>query len=160
MASSLIDTDKINKLRGEITTILGLNNVNIPYDIKVSTMTFQAKLKTQFYTVNIYKYMKKREGGIVKIAKENRNKKNKNNISKNKNINKNKNYKVSHKYKNDNKTKNKNKQSDVFLNQVTVYINVRNKEKPVSVKIFNSGTIHLTGCVSIDNLLEAVHKLC
>src|SRR5436305_718219 len=82
MASSLIDTDKINKLRGEITTILGLNNVNIPYDIKVSTMTFQAKLKTQFYTVNIYKYMKKREGGIVKIAKENRNKKNKNNVRK------------------------------------------------------------------------------
>lgn len=53
----------------------------------------------------------------------------------------------------------KNRQSDEFLNQVTVLIGVSNKIKPVSVKIFSNGAIHFTGCVNIDNMLEATYKL-
>ena len=35
-----------------------------------------------------------------------------------------------------------------------------NKDKPVSVKIFNNGSIHFTGCIAVENMVEAVYKLC
>lgn len=132
-----LNTIEINELRRRIVDTLELNNVDIPEDIKISTMTLEAKLNTRFYPWNIYKYIKKSENGIVKIVKENRNKN-----------------------KKTRKTKNKNKQSDVFLNQVTISIQVSGKVRPVSVKIFNSGTMHFTGCICVDNMLEAVYKLC
>lgn len=130
-----IDIDKIQILRNNIKQILELDKVEIPDDVRISTMTLEAKLNTKFYPLNIYNYIRKSADGIVKIVKENRNKKNK-------------------------KIKNKNKLSEVFLNQVTVSIMVSGKTKPVSVKIFNSGTFHFTGCICVDNLLEAVYKLC
>lgn len=128
------DSQKINDLRKMIDSILELNVVKIPEDVKISTMTLEAKLPTRFYPWNIYKYIRRSTDGIL-INNENRDKKNK-------------------------KAKNKNKQSEVFLNQVTISIMVSKKTKPVSVKIFNSGTIHFTGCVCADDLLEAVYKLC
>jgi TATA-box binding protein (TBP) (component of TFIID and TFIIIB) len=131
----ILDMEKIKELRQKIKGTLELSNVDIPENIKISTMTLEAKLNTKFYPWNIYKYIRRDNDGIINVVKENRNKKIK-------------------------KGKNKNKQSEVFLNQVTVSIRVSNKEKPVSVKIFNSGTVHFTGCVCIDNLLEAVYKLC
>jgi TATA-box binding protein (TBP) (component of TFIID and TFIIIB) len=133
----ILDTEKINRLRQEIKDTLELNNLDIPEDIKISTMTLEAKLNTRFYPWNIYKYIRRSADGIVNVIKENRNKKIK-------------------------KVVNKNKQSETFLNQVTVSIAVSKKanKKPVSVKIFNSGTMHFTGCVSVDDLLEATYKLC
>ncbi len=130
----ILDTEKIDQLRLVIRTTLELNNVDIPEDIKISTMTLEAKLNTRFYPWNIYRYIRRSDDGII-VVKENRDKKNK-------------------------KAKNKNKQSEVFLNQVTLSIMVSKKKKPVSVKIFNSGTIHFTGCVCADDLLESVYKLC
>lgn len=160
----LFDTSKIEKLRTDIKNTLELNNVDIPEEIKISTMTLEAKLNTRFFPWNIYRYIKKSEDGIVGVVKENRNKKDKKkkkaeklaedmdaDYAENAKTNRTK----------DKKTKkSKNKQSEVFLNQVTVSIKVSNKEKPVSVKIFNSGTVHFTGCVCVDNLLEAAYKLC
>lgn len=131
----VLDTDKINNLRQEIKDTLELNNVDIPEEIKISTMTLEAKLNTQFYPGNIKKYVKDSADIRVIQKKKPKNKKVK-------------------------KTNNKNRQSDAFLNQITVSIRVSNKKNPVSVKIFNSGTLHLTGCVCIDNLFEAVYKLC
>lgn len=130
----VLDSQKINNLRKMIDQTLELDTVEIPHDIKISTMTLEAKLNTRFYPWNIYKYIRRSTDGIL-IGNENRDKKNK-------------------------KAKNKNKQSEVFLNQVTISIIVSKKTKPVSVKIFNSGTIHFTGCVCADDLLEAVYKLC
>ncbi len=129
-----VDSQKIYNLREMINWTLELDVVKIPEDVKISTMTLEAKLKTRFYPWNIYKYIRRSTDGIL-IGNENRDKKNK-------------------------KAKNKNKQSEVFLNQVTISIMVSKKTKPVSVKIFNSGTIHFTGCVCADDLLEAVYKLC
>jgi TATA-box binding protein (TBP) (component of TFIID and TFIIIB) len=131
----MYNTQSIHKLQKVIQESLSLENVNIPKDIQISTMTLEAKLDTKFYPWNIYKYIKRSTDGIVKVVKENRNKVKKT-------------------------CKNKNRQSDVFLNQVTVSIKVTDKKNPVSVKIFNSGTMHFTGCIHVDNLLEAVHKLC
>lgn len=289
-----IDIEKITKLRNNITEILELDNVNIPDDIKISTMTLEAKFNTIFYPWNIYRYIKKSKDGICDVVKGPKQKKcdnvknkidNKNEVctiendleqkiiinklsesdtdlktinkynsvlnttritSKststfapritsqtkyNKYNNYNNNIKTITKNENEKKTNPKdtqskisstskitsnltnstniqsnstvkstsnttsnstvkstsnstsnttsntasnttsnsrsktkskvsNRQSDVFLNQVTVSIVVKNKDKPVSVKIFNNGTVHFTGCVTIDNLLEATYKLC
>ena len=159
-----IDGETIKILKEKIKDKLELNNVNIPPDIKISTMTLEAKFNTKFNALYIYNYIIKSENGIVNVVKENRNKKDKKNkkaeqlandmdeeYAENAKINRSK-YKQT--------KKSKNKQSEVFLNQVTVSIKVSNKEKPVSVKIFNSGTVHFTGCICIENLFEAAYKLC
>ena len=144
----------IEKIKSEFNRILELN-VNFNKDIKISTMTLEAKLNTRFFPGNIFHYIKKSEGNILGVVKENRTK-----TEKKKKKEKNTAEFLNTKTNTINNKKSKNKQSDVFLNQVTVSIKVCNKENPVSVKIFNSGTIHFTGCVCVDNLLEAAHKLC
>lgn len=160
----LFDAKKIEKLRNEIKDTLELNNVDIPEEIKISTMTLEAKLNTRFFPWNIYRYIKKSDDGIVGVVKENRNKKDKKKkkaekLAEDMDADYAENAKTNRSREKKTK-KSKNKQSEVFLNQVTVSIKVSNKEKPVSVKIFNSGTVHFTGCICVDNLLEAAYKLC
>ena len=159
-----IDMEKVNILRLKIKDTLELGNVNIPDDIKISTMTLEGKFNTTFYPWNIYKYIKRNKNGdaITCVVKGNSKKKKKDNnddLDLDENKEKKQNYNIP-KSKVRKGTQSKNRQSDVFLNQVTVGIKVSNKDKPVSVKIFNNGTVHFTGCVTIDNLLEATYKLC
>lgn len=130
-----VDANTIDEVRNKIKNILELNDVIIPIDIKISTMTIEAKLKTKFYPWNIYRYIRRSLNAIVSVVKP-KEKKNKRN------------------------TKNKNKQSDIFLNQVAVSIKVSQKKKPVSVKVFKNGSLHFTGCICVDDLLESVYKLC
>ena len=115
--------------------------------VKIATMTFEGKFNTKFHPLNIYNYINKHENGIVSIIK----------ISDKK-------YRRTQKFIHtiDNKQLDDTKytHNDMFLNQVTVNINVSNKKNPVSIKIFSNGSVHFTGCVTIDNLLEAVYKLC
>jgi hypothetical protein len=145
----IINPDKLQDMRGDFINKLDLNKSDVPDDIKISTMTLEAKFKTTFYPWNIYKYIKRDKNSIINVIKGNYKKKEKhiNTI----------NEKTKHIRKGVNS---KNKQSTVFLNQVTVSIKVDNKEKPVSVKIFNNGTVHFTGCIDINNLIEASYKLC
>lgn len=157
----LFDTTKIKKLKKQIKKTLELINLDIPEEIKISTMTLEAKLNTRFFPWNIYRYIKKNDDGIVNVVKENRNKKEKKKkkaekLAEDMDADRAENVKTNK----SREKKSKNKQSEVFLNQVTVSIKVSNKDKPVSVKIFNSGTVHFTGCICIDNLLEAAYKLC
>lgn len=169
--TTILDSSQIDRIRNDIKASLELNDIDIPDEIKVSTMTLEAKLNVMFYPWNIYRYIRKSSDSIVDIAKENRNKKKKkhefdddalmSDMEDDRKI-------VSHKEaeraniaRGRKKQKiSKNKQSDVFLNQVTVAIKVSGKDKPVSVKIFNNGTLHFTGCICVDNLLEAAYKLC
>ncbi|VBB18264.1 TATA box binding protein [Yasminevirus sp. GU-2018] len=173
-----IDKEKIDRLRDSIKNILELNDVDIPEDIKVATMTLEGKFDTTFYPWNIYKYIRRSKDGIVDVVKGNSKKKKDNDddieVDESGNITEpaqiasqtasqaasTVDVEPASKTKARKGKKSKNRQSEVFLNQVTVSIAVKNKEKPVSVKIFNNGTIHFTGCVSIDNLLEATYKLC
>lgn len=191
-----VDMDKVNILRQKIRETLELGNVNIPDDIKISTMTLEGKFNTTFYPWHIFKYIKKSKDGIINVVKSNTKKKKKNkdddfDVDEYGNI-KEKNHEKEQETKQEKEQKakvnpkpenkpginrktiksrinskkskkgkqSKNRQSDMFLNQVTVCISVSNKDKPVSVKIFNNGTVHFTGCVTIDNLLEATYKLC
>lgn len=126
-----IDQNILKRLRDKLTKELELC-ADISDDVKISTMTIEGKFPTTFNPLNIYNYISRRRDGIVSVIKGNQRK------------------------NTDTSTKNKN----VFLNQVTVGIIVSNKKNPVSVKVFNNGTVHFTGCLNIDNLIEASHKLC
>lgn len=128
-------TTKLNELKTKIKNELGLNDDILSSDINVSTITFCAALNTKFYPQNIAKYINLSPDAIIKITPKKKSLKSK------------KNY-------------NKNKQNDQFQNQVTLYVNVSKKEKPLSVKIFKNGSLHFTGCKNIDNMLEAIQKIC
>ena len=179
------DVDKIKAMKQEIRRVLEFDESDIPSDIKIATMTLEGRFKTMFYPWNIYKYMKYHKNGITKVVKVPKKQHKKtsndddillNDIPTEENIYKDpaeksddigiyyddKNISTEEKNEPTNKKENqtKNRQSDMFLNQVTVSINVSNKENPVSVKIFSNGTVHFTGCVSLDNMFEATYKLC
>jgi TATA-box binding protein (TBP) (component of TFIID and TFIIIB) len=158
MTSDILSDPSFIDLKKKIENTLELNIKDIPKDVNISTMTLEAKFNTHFYPWNIYRFIKKSNDSIISVVKENRNKKDK------KIINNDDSARVenakNNKLKKNSKNKVKNKQSEIFLNQVTISIKVSNKEKPVSVKIFNSGTVHFTGCINVNNLLEAAYKLC
>lgn len=173
-----IDLEKINSLRNKIKDVLDLNDSYIPEDIKIATMTLEGKFNTAFYPLNIFKYMKRTPDGIIGVNKGKEKKKTneededeedylseiqeviRNDKTYNKTYNETYNNTIATQKPNQKKGKqSKNRQSDEFLNQVTVLIGVSNKIKPVSVKIFSNGAIHFTGCVNIDNMLEATYKL-
>jgi hypothetical protein len=148
-----MDTTEIDLLKQKVRENLDLAGVTIPEEIKISTMTMDAKLDVKFNATNIYKYIRTSKEGIVRIkpitkkAKKDKKPKNSQQIRKRKNVI------VEEK---------KKKNSEEFLNQVTVYVNVsqKNDKNPVSVKIFRNGTLHFTGVVSIASLLEATYKIC
>lgn len=130
-----------NKKYEEVCKNLDLSRINIPDEIKISTMTTDAKIDIKFNATNIYKYIRTSPNGITKIKPTT-------------NF-----YKYSSKSKKTIvKTTNPN---EGFLNQVTVYVRVSQKRtnKPISVKIFSNGTLHFTGVVGIESMLEAASKI-
>jgi hypothetical protein len=141
-----MDNNKYTQIKNNIRDTLDLHDEYIG-KVKIATMTFEGKFKTTFYPLNIYNYMQKNQNSIVSIIKI-----------------------ADKKYRRtqkcmlimDNRELDDTKymHNDMFLNQVTVNINVSNKKNPVSVKIFSNGSVHFTGCITIDNLLEAIYKLC
>lgn len=59
-----------------------------------------------------------------------------------------------------NKKKNKNlKKNSKFYNQVPINITINDKKKPISIKLFTNGSIHMTGCKNIDNAISALKIL-
>lgn len=146
-----MNTTEIDLLKRKVRENLDLSGVTIPEEIEISTMTMDAKLDVNFNATNIYKYIRTSKDGIVRI-KPITNKKRTKKEKKPSQIRKRKNLVVEEKRKN----------SEEFLNQVTVYVNVSEKDdkNPVSVKIFRNGTLHFTGVVSIGCILEATYKIC
>lgn len=139
----ILDKNTIEALRQKIKKNLELDNVDIPNDIKISTMTLDAKLNTEFYPWNIYKYIRKSSNGIIKVIKSD--------DDKNHPLNNRKNHSL-------NNRKNGSDAKD-SVNQVTLAINASQKENPVSVKVFGNGRLHFTGCICIDSLIEVTYKL-
>lgn len=126
---------KLNELKTKIQKDLDLNSNDLPSDINISTITFCCALDTEFYPQNIANYILLSPTSIIQVTP-------KKNLVKSK------------------KNSNKNKQNDEFQNQVTLCVNVSKKDKPISVKIFKNGSLHLTGCKNVDNMLEALQKVC
>jgi TATA-box binding protein (TBP) (component of TFIID and TFIIIB) len=56
--------------------------------------------------------------------------------------------------------KKKKKAKRVFYNQVSLAIMVESKkDKPVNIKLFTNGSIQMTGCKSIDNVIDVITKI-
>ena len=151
--------NKFNKEREELKQKfikdLGLSQELLPNDVSISTMTIEARLDTNFKTNNILKYIRKSEDGIkgVKIPRHRESKAQGERAV----------FAYGRKRKKAEKDqKQVNPDEDViFLNQVTVEINVPSKkDKPVSVKIFDNGSLHFTGCTNLDHLFDAVDVIC
>lgn len=146
-----MDTSGIECLKQKIRENLDLSGVTMPEEIRISTMTMDAKLDVTFNASNIYNYIRTSEDGIQRIKSI------KHTISKNTR----KTTDTTNKRRNVVQAK-KKRNTPEFLNQVTVFVNVAQKEngKPVSVKIFNNGTLHFTGVNGVASLLEATRKIC
>jgi TATA-box binding protein (TBP) (component of TFIID and TFIIIB) len=58
-----------------------------------------------------------------------------------------------------NKERKKQKTKRAFYNQVSIKIVVpgKQKDKPVNVKLFNNGAVQMTGCVTLENSLDALY---
>ena len=116
------------------------NVLSICEDLKISTMTFTCQLNTDVYIENVGKYVDLRLDGIntVKI---------KNDMVRS----------IIPVKLNPKKIK-KNKKS--FYNQITLKIATPNKKKPVNVKLFENGSIQMTGCICIEDCVYVLEQVC
>jgi len=124
--------DTYNKVKNKMNDIIGFKKGIIPDGLQLSTMVLDGKFKTKFYPTNIYLYGRKRSDGVINIIG------NKNNLTRPIIIQNNK----------------KN------LKQITLYVKVKNKDNPVSVKLFDNGSLHFTGCVCVENVIDSLIKIC
>jgi TATA-box binding protein (TBP) (component of TFIID and TFIIIB) len=103
----------------------------LPKDIIISTITLHCKIDIKFNILNIINHWPKNDPLII--------------ICNN---------------KKKNSTKNSlKKKNNMFFNQVPINITISNKVKPISIKLFTNGTIHLTGCKTINNVIDALTVL-
>ena len=53
------------------------------------------------------------------------------------------------------------KKSRPFLNQISLKILVpgKNKKNPVNVKLFKNGSVQMTGCVTIQDSIDAIMRV-
>jgi TATA-box binding protein (TBP) (component of TFIID and TFIIIB) len=118
--------------------------VDLPDELNISTITITCGFNTTFNIENIGKYMKLIPNKIVyiKAGKE------PNSIRSLINIK--------------SKAKKKKKQKKAFYNQATLKIisSFKSSKKPVNVKLFKNGSIQMTGCVSLDNIVDTLTILC
>ena len=115
--------------------------------ISISTITINCNIGTNVFVETIYKYCKLDIENILSITYGDR----KTALS-GKTILSNK--------------KKTNKKKKFFYNQITIQtnhleqrINKKKKEKPINIKIFKNGNLHLTGCRHIEDFKFAIKKL-
>jgi len=130
----------LESIKNAISKKLDLDK--LPDEIIISTMTFTCKIDSdlKFNCENIAKFVSLQHGkicgtiyGVQGDIKTNRT------ILKEK------------------PKKNKKKRS--FFNQVTLKIEIPSKTQPINVKLFQNGSIQMTGCKSITNIVEALHAI-
>lgn len=111
-----------------------------PEDVAISTMTITCKFNfnVEFFIENIGKYIDLNKNCI-------------NEVTCGKNICRS----LLHRKKN--KTNN-SQEDDYFYNQVSMKIMTK-KDKLINIKLFNNGSIQMTGCKSADGTVEALEKL-
>lgn len=122
----------------------GYNLSKLPDSVTISTMTITCALKTTINIQNLGKYLKLSTNDVV--YKKYVDDKNGLTIRSIRHIKK--------------KTKRKNTKANKknFYNQITLKIQTNNKE--VNVKLFQNGSIQLTGCKSVINFVETMIILC
>jgi TATA-box binding protein (TBP) (component of TFIID and TFIIIB) len=119
----------------------------LPTDVIISTITLCCEVDIQFNVENIARYVELKQNGIV-------------NICFGKQGDPNTNRSLNLKKKKKKKIKNNNKQKREFQNQISLDIMVESKPlKPINIKLFKNGSIQMTGCKSIDNIVDVIIKI-
>jgi len=121
---------------------LNIDLDKLPEDVSISTMTITCKIDTEFNVTNIGKYIDLKYNGIVAVKHGNSDDKttNRSLIVKRQSAQKNR------------------KKKKAFYNQVTILVKTK-KNKNYNVKLFTNGAIQMTGCKSIDGVIDALTKI-
>jgi len=128
-------------LRNKINDALIMRQ--LPDDVKISTMTVCCDISIEFNVNNIAKYIDLNKESIV-------------NISYGRNDDPTTNRSLFPRKK----SKKKKKGKRVFYNQVSLAVMVASKvEKPVNIKLFTNGSIQMTGCKSVENVIDVIDKI-
>jgi TATA-box binding protein (TBP) (component of TFIID and TFIIIB) len=128
-------------LRNKILDVLVIRK--LPPDVSISTMTVCCDLDIEFRVNNIANYIDLNKDSIINIS-YGRN----DDPSTNRSLFPRK------------KTKKKKKGKRVFYNQVSLAIMVESKkEKPINIKLFTNGSIQMTGCKSVENVIDVLDKI-
>lgn len=115
----------------------------LPDDLLISTITICCALHIEFKVNNIAKYIDLKNSSIVKISygRADDPATNRALVPKKKH-------------------KKKKKTKRVFYNQVSLSIMIDSKrEKPINIKLFTNGSIQMTGCKSIENVIDVLEKI-
>jgi TATA-box binding protein (TBP) (component of TFIID and TFIIIB) len=135
-----MDANK-NILKNKILDALIIRK--LPDDVCISTMTICCDLEIEFIVSNIAKYIDLNQNGIVSIS-----------------YGRNDDPCTNRSLFPKKRQKKKKKAKRVFYNQVSLAIMVESKkDKPVNIKLFTNGSIQMTGCKSIDNVIDVIAKI-
>jgi len=121
---------------------LGLEHdfYNLPYDLKIATITLTCKLDTAINVQNIGHYMNLNKNDVV-CVKYGPDKIIRSLIQLKKNYN------------------SAGKKKKNFQNQVSLMIKIKN-DRNIHVKLFSNGTMQITGCKTVCNFVEMMRILC
>lgn len=122
--------------------IFNIDLTKLPDDVTISTMTITCKIDTEFNVTNIGKYIDLKYNSIITVKHGN-------------NEDKTTNRSLIIRKQSSQKNKKKKK---AFYNQVTLIVKTK-KNKNYNVKLFTNGAIQMTGCKSIDGIIEALTKI-
>jgi TATA-box binding protein (TBP) (component of TFIID and TFIIIB) len=121
---------------------LNIDLDKLPEDVFISTMTITCKIDTEFNVTNIGKYIDLKYNGIVAVKHGNSDDKTTNRS-------------IIVKRQSAQKSRKKKK---AFYNQVTILVKTK-KGKTTNVKLFTNGAIQMTGCKSIDGVIDTLTKI-
>lgn len=132
-------------LQGKIYEALLIKK--LPDDVQISTITLCCEIDIQFNVDNIARFIELKKDGII-------------NICYGKEGDPNTNRSINPKKKKKKKLKNNKKQKREFQNQISLDIMVESKAlKPINIKLFKNGSIQMTGCKSVDNVVDVISKI-
>lgn len=118
-----------------------MNLTNMPEDVSISTITVTCHLDITFNVANIGRYAQLHPNAIryTKYGKKSKYIRSLGEITED----------------------NEKSEKEPFYNQVTVKVRTsqKDKEKPVNIKIFDNGSLQLTGCVGLQNFIESLTVL-
>jgi TATA-box binding protein (TBP) (component of TFIID and TFIIIB) len=115
----------------------------LPDDVFISTMTICCDLDIEFNVNNIAKYIELNQYNIVSIS-----------------YGRNDDPCTNRSLFPKKRQKKKKKAKRVFYNQVSLAVMVDSKkDKPINIKLFTNGSIQMTGCKSVDNVVDVIAKI-
>jgi TATA-box binding protein (TBP) (component of TFIID and TFIIIB) len=127
---------------GKTKMIFNIDLDRLPEDVSISTMTITCKIDTQFNVTNIGKYIDLKHNGIIAVKHGN---------SDDKTTNR------SLIFKRQLSQKNKKKKK-AFYNQATIIVKSK-KDKKINIKLFSNGAIQMTGCKSIEGVIDGLTRV-